>query len=81
MRIRLKCFAVLADRFGGDERELKLEAPLTAGEIFLRHFDDREEGNRMLRFTRLAVNCEYVPPETVVKDGDEVAFIPPVSGG
>ena len=28
-----------------------------------------------------AVNQEYVEPSTVLKDGDEVAFIPPVSGG
>jgi len=28
-----------------------------------------------------AVNREYVPPETVLRDGDEVAFLPPVAGG
>jgi molybdopterin converting factor small subunit len=29
----------------------------------------------------LAVNQEYATPETVLKAGDEVAIIPPVSGG
>jgi len=29
----------------------------------------------------VAVNHTYVPPETVLHDGDEVALIPPVSGG
>jgi len=28
-----------------------------------------------------AVNEEYVPLPTVLNDGDEVAFLPPVSGG
>ncbi len=28
-----------------------------------------------------AINAEYVSPETVVHEGDEVAFLPPVSGG
>jgi superfamily II DNA helicase RecQ len=28
-----------------------------------------------------AVNQDYVQPETILRDGDEVAFIPPVSGG
>ena len=28
-----------------------------------------------------AVNQEYAPRDTVLHDGDEVAFIPPVSGG
>ena len=31
--------------------------------------------------TRLAVNAAYAAPNTVFKDGDEVALIPPVSGG
>jgi molybdopterin converting factor subunit 1 len=29
----------------------------------------------------VAVNHTYVPPTTVLRDGDEVALIPPVSGG
>jgi MoaE-MoaD fusion protein len=29
----------------------------------------------------VAVNHEYVTPEYVLRDGDEVAYIPPVSGG
>ena len=29
----------------------------------------------------VAVNQEYVTPEAILKDGDEVALIPPVSGG
>ena len=30
---------------------------------------------------RIAVNQKYVPEDTVLNDGDEVAFIPPVQGG
>ena len=30
---------------------------------------------------RFAVNSAYTPPETVLRDGDEVACIPPVGGG
>ena len=29
----------------------------------------------------LAVNEEYCEPDLVLKDGDEIALIPPVSGG
>lgn len=31
--------------------------------------------------TLLAVNCEYLAPGTRIRPGDEVALIPPVSGG
>lgn len=30
---------------------------------------------------RYAVNCAYADPQTVLRPGDEVALIPPVSGG
>jgi molybdopterin synthase sulfur carrier subunit len=29
----------------------------------------------------ISVNLEFVPPETPLHEGDEIAFIPPVSGG
>jgi len=35
----------------------------------------------MLGTTRYAVNREYAPLTTVLQNGDEVAFIPPVAGG
>lgn len=34
-----------------------------------------------LRVARFAVNREYAPPSTALRDGDEIAFIPPVAGG
>ena len=35
----------------------------------------------MVFLLRVAVNQKYVPNEVELKDGDEVAFIPPVQGG
>jgi sulfur-carrier protein len=31
--------------------------------------------------TRLGVNLQFVEPNEVLADGDEIVFIPPVSGG
>jgi sulfur-carrier protein len=31
--------------------------------------------------TRYGLNLDFVPPETILQDGDEVVLIPPVSGG
>jgi len=33
------------------------------------------------RLIRCAVNQEFAPPATILHDGDEVAFFPPVTGG
>ncbi len=35
----------------------------------------------LVPFLRVAVNAEYATPQTVIRDGDEVAVMPPVSGG
>jgi len=31
--------------------------------------------------TRIAVRAEFAAPETILQEGDEVAFLPPMSGG
>lgn len=81
MKIHLRFFASLRDQLGTAEREMEIGSPQQAREIFCSLFDDRSLADRLIRFTRFAVNCEYVPPEALVHEGDELAFIPPVSGG
>jgi len=81
MTVRLRFFATLKSRFRTEEREITLDDARSAREIFESLFESPEESSRFLSFTRFAVNCEYVPPETMVRDRDELAFIPPVSGG
>lgn len=81
MTVTLRFFATLKSRFHMDQKEITLERSKTAREIFEGLFDSPEDVARFLPFTRFAVNCEYVPAETLVKDKDELAFIPPVSGG
>jgi sulfur-carrier protein len=39
------------------------------------------ELSRWQDITRYGINLQFVPPETLLKDGDEVVLIPPVSGG
>ncbi|MBI1909447.1 MAG: MoaD/ThiS family protein [Deltaproteobacteria bacterium] len=81
MKIKLLFFATLKNRFRSEEATVEIDRPCPAQELFLRLFSDRSEAGRFLPSTRFAVNCEYVPSETLVHDGDELAFIPPVSGG
>ena len=39
------------------------------------------DGAEMPEHVLCSVNLEHMPPNTKVKDGDEVAFFPPVTGG
>ena len=84
MTITLLFFSVLRERFRSSERRLDVEGSPSIRDIFLglpEIAGDRNLGERLLGGIRLARNCEYVLPQTEVADGDEIAFIPPVSGG
>ncbi|MCJ7510225.1 MAG: molybdopterin converting factor subunit 1 [Dehalococcoidia bacterium] len=81
MKVRVKFFAALHDMTGQRELNLEVRDGLTVGEL---------QRDLCARFPRLAdysgslmysVNAEYVPADYPLSDGDEVAFIPPVSGG
>jgi molybdopterin converting factor subunit 1 len=81
MKVRLLLFAVLRDIVGADERELEVADGTRAIDLWngLRTDYPRLAPYEKPPFT--AVNQDYVQPEALLRDGDEVAFIPPVSGG
>jgi len=79
LKLRLRYFASLREQRGVSVEELVTTAA-TAAEVY-------EEIAKMHRFTlpadrlRVAVNGEFADSGKPLKDGDEVAFIPPVAGG
>jgi molybdopterin synthase catalytic subunit len=81
MTVIVKLFAVLRDRAGTPEIRIDLPASATVATardaLAERHPTLRD----MLPRVAWAVNQAYVPIETVLSDGDELAAIPPVSGG
>jgi molybdopterin synthase catalytic subunit len=81
MRIRVKLFAILRERAGVGDIALDLPEGATvesaAGALVERVPGIRE----FVRRVAYAVNCDYVDTSTRLKDGDELAVIPPVSGG
>ncbi|HVR42909.1 MAG TPA: molybdopterin converting factor subunit 1 [Thermoanaerobaculia bacterium] len=81
MQIRLLLFAVLREVVGSDQKPLELEEGTTAAEVWERL---RREHPRLAAYDTppmVAVNQEYADPATPLRPGDELAFIPPVSGG
>jgi molybdopterin converting factor subunit 1 len=81
MKVRLLFFAVLRDIAGMDERELTLAAGTTAAEVWQ---GLRSTYAKLADYTQppmIAINETYATPDTVLREGDELAFIPPVAGG
>ena len=81
MKVRLLFFAVLRDVTGIDARELAVAEGTTARDVWQ---SLRAEHRQLADYTQppmIAINESYADPETVLGDGDELAFIPPVAGG
>ena len=81
MRVRVKLFAIVKERAGAGEVSLELpeQATVAAASAALKR--DFPEIAGFLDRAAFAVNREYVDAATHLCDGDELAVIPPVSGG
>jgi molybdopterin synthase sulfur carrier subunit len=77
MRIKVKLFANLREKIGYDEKEIEISDGTTLNEVWMRVAENSDWRDEIL----MAVNMDYANPDTLVKDGDEVAFFPPVTGG
>ena len=81
MKVRLLFFAAVRERMRAAEMVQELAGPTTVEALWLQ----LQREHPSLRDIRLAIafalNREYVDSKTMVHDNDEVAFIPPVSGG
>jgi len=76
VRITVKLFAGLRERAGENERDLELDAGARVADVWT-PLGLGEEPEGLL----YAVNKEYAAADRRLSDGDEVALIPPVSGG
>jgi molybdopterin converting factor subunit 1 len=81
MTIRIKLFAAMRDLTGDDVAEIELPDGGTVGDL-------RREMGKLLPLARtlltrsgIAVNHDLAENDRVLKPNDEVAAIPPVSGG
>ena len=83
--MKLLYFAWLRARIGCAEEEIELPAEIRDVKTLLEWLGARgggyAEALRDLRIVRVAVNQDYVGPEHPLREGDEVALFPPVTGG
>ena len=81
MRVTVRLFARLRDLAGAAEMSREIESGGTIGAVW-RDLDG--EFPALADYERsisAALNADYARMDAEVHDGDEVAFLPPVSGG
>jgi len=81
MEVNLRYFAIIREIVGSSGEKRQLPDGVTVGDLFDRLAD---EFPRLVALKSIAlpmVNQSYVSFDHRLSDGDEIAFIPPVSGG
>lgn len=79
--VNVKFFAVIRDIVGAADLLMSLPEPSSASALVNALGMKYPELGKWRQHLRIAVNNEYVGEDYLLKDADEVALIPPVSGG
>ncbi|MCB9777769.1 MAG: MoaD/ThiS family protein [Alphaproteobacteria bacterium] len=74
----MRWFAVLRERRGADEEQVQVAPGTTAAALYRQLLPPGPQGALPVMF---AVDRCYVPGDTVLEDGVEVVFVPPLGGG
>jgi molybdopterin synthase catalytic subunit len=82
MTVSVRLFAILRERAGRDSVEIELPEGATVGDAFARLAETPGLADLVERMPlRMAVNREYASAGALISAGDELAVIPPISGG
>lgn len=82
MVVHVRLFAMLRERAGTDRLELELRSGATVAEAMRALAERGPLGELLERMpVRMAVNRDYAAADTILAPEDELALIPPVSGG
>jgi molybdopterin converting factor subunit 1 len=81
MRVTVRLFARLRDLAGTGELVRDVPAPATVQTVWASLVGEMPTLGQYERTMSVAVNADYARMSAPVHEGDEVAFLPPVSGG
>ena len=81
MHVDVRYFAIVRETIGQASEQREVPAGTTAGQLFDALIAEFPRLERMRPLTMVMVNRHYVRDDHILQDGDEIALIPPVSGG
>ena len=81
MQVRVLFFGVLKEMLGRPSDELELPAGATLADLLARYEAETPKLKQFRPSIALSINEEYAAASSRLKAGDEVALLPPVSGG
>jgi len=81
MRIKVKLYASFQVIVGAKEQDIDVDEGTTVQMLLEEYIKRFPQIERFREHVILSVNKEYGHPHRKLKDGDEVSFLPPVSGG
>jgi 5-formyltetrahydrofolate cyclo-ligase len=79
--VTIKLFAAYQEAFGQSELIWELPRGIAVSQVCDMLIQERPELERWRLVTRFGINLQFVPETTLLRDGDELVLIPPVSGG
>lgn len=81
MKVRVRVFAALREILGKEEVEVELPEGTTIEGLWEQLVSDDDRLAPFTKSINFAINHDFVGKETELSSDDEVAFLPPVSGG
>lgn len=81
MKVTVRMFALFREVAGKAEDVVEIAPGTTVGQLWSRLQEDYPRLRPWDGISAFALNGAYTRPAALLSNGDEVAFIPPVSGG
>lgn len=81
MQVRVLFFGMLKDLAGRDGEVLQLPEHATLSDVFMHYEEMNPRLGELAASIAISVNQQFAGPDSSLREGDEVAFLPPVSGG
>ncbi|MDV7695531.1 MoaD/ThiS family protein [Chryseobacterium soli] len=80
MKLKILAFGITKDIFGTSEKEIEVDEGLTVSQL-KNILEENFPGLKKLNSYFIAIDEEYAEEDQVITSTNEIAIIPPVSGG